>query len=676
MDFTKILRQAQLSGSLQIVDTPLQIIPDEVYQVNVLMFDTRGFYENKEVTKFIIKNCGLTQISADIALIDQLKVVDLQSNKLQKIPTFNLQNLVYLNLDNNKLFQFPDLSQLPFLEQLYINKNLLQGSVAIDHNSLKIIELSGNKISSIQMQAPQLHEFKADHNIINKIEFNDQSLLKLDLSFNQISTLVLDNLVRVDDLNLESNKLNITEQFQQQISTLSAKIINLSSNNCQCIFIHMFTCKNLVELYLKYCHVNVFDFSQSQELSTGVMKQSKLRFFDLSNNDLQEVAPELGISNQINKINVIGNPMRKMAKLLQVDGDKMKNYLIDKLPINHFYHQKLTYKPVEEFQEAMQNQIQIVQTQQKRQLELQEQSYFPSKRVPQQNQPQKTQDELDYEEYLQLKYGQQSKQQVQQQIMNRPQIQQQVQPRAVEQPKIEYQPFVPQQQQYKQSQVVNPLQQQLVIQDVAEAEIDLQHILSAEQIQQFKMINVPIQQEFFEKITKRLQKYNCLQHFYLNRLHKIQEIHLNGVNNLRNLEIFQMKSLQFVCLQNLPALQQLIVSQTHLVELQMQNCPQITQVQLKSNSLDQIPENLFQLKNIIELDVSGNQIKQIPDEIQQFAQLQVLNISTNQIRIIPNSVGKLRNLQQFNFEGNIIIKPSAAVQKRGGIALVEFLRGE
>lgn len=48
------------------------------------------------------------------------------------------------------------------------------------------------------------------------------------------------------------------------------------------------------------------------------MKKSVLSYIDLQGNNLQLIAPELCFLNQLRKIALTGNPMRKMSKLLQI----------------------------------------------------------------------------------------------------------------------------------------------------------------------------------------------------------------------------------------------------------------------------------------------------------------------------------------------------------------------
>lgn len=55
----------------------------------------------------------------------------------------------------------------------------------------------------------------------------------------------------------------------------------------------------------------------------------------MQNNGLQEVPPELGLIDTLRRLTVTGNPMRRMARLLQLQDtmEKCRQYLLDKMPL-------------------------------------------------------------------------------------------------------------------------------------------------------------------------------------------------------------------------------------------------------------------------------------------------------------------------------------------------------
>ncbi len=79
--------------------------------------------------------------------------------------------------------------------------------------------------------------------------------------------------------------------------------------------------------------------------------------------------------------------------------------------------------------------------------------------------------------------------------------------------------------------------------------------------------------------------------------------------------------------------------------------------------LKEIPAEVFQFKNLQELDISTNQIKKLPDELFKLLNLQVLDVSFNQIQEIPSAIGQLKNLQSLICKGCRLTKLPVEVAK-------------
>ena len=80
------------------------------------------------------------------------------------------------------------------------------------------------------------------------------------------------------------------------------------------------------------------------------------------------------------------------------------------------------------------------------------------------------------------------------------------------------------------------------------------------------------------------------------------------------------------------------------------------------------------LQNLCTLDLSSNQIPEIPDNIALLQNLQVFDFSNNFIRILRPSLGLLPRLQKINCENNRIIRPTQNIIRQGTQAILEFLR--
>ncbi|HEY6162596.1 MAG TPA: leucine-rich repeat domain-containing protein [Bacteroidia bacterium] len=63
--------------------------------------------------------------------------------------------------------------------------------------------------------------------------------------------------------------------------------------------------------------------------------------------------------------------------------------------------------------------------------------------------------------------------------------------------------------------------------------------------------------------------------------------------------------------------------------------------------LTHIPPEVYQFKNLQELDLSKNRIKELPDSIALLTNLQILSFSKNELEILPAAIGKLVNLRKL-----------------------------
>ena len=177
------LKQANMKGYIDISNTRLNKIPDEIFQQNVPI-DRVNWWLNVDLTNIDASNNNLSEISFDDGIHDfrnipYVKILSLASNKFNKIPTsiYYLQNLIFfdisnnmineidenlfgnlsklikLNLSSNKLRYIPkSIQNMINLQELYLDKNELQSipNELINLRLLKILKIGWNKISTIQ----------------------------------------------------------------------------------------------------------------------------------------------------------------------------------------------------------------------------------------------------------------------------------------------------------------------------------------------------------------------------------------------------------------------------------------------------------------------------------------------------------------------------------------------
>ena len=83
---------------------------------------------------------------------------------------------------------------------------------------------------------------------------------------------------------------------------------------------------------------------------------------------------------------------------------------------------------------------------------------------------------------------------------------------------------------------------------------------------------------------------------------------------------------------------------------------------LSSNSLQELPDCVFQLKNLKTLDLISNRIKKIPPTI-NFEKVEKLNLQGNQIQELPESIYNLPKLKEISLGGNPLKNPKEIKKK-------------
>lgn len=79
----------------------------------------------------------------------------------------------------------------------------------------------------------------------------------------------------------------------------------------------------------------------------------------------------------------------------------------------------------------------------------------------------------------------------------------------------------------------------------------------------------------------------------------------------------------------------------------------LKELDLSDNDLEgALPGEIRFLKNLVKLDVSKNNMTGIPAEIGQLEKLEFLNYASNGITGLPLELGNLKNLKEFDLSGN------------------------
>jgi len=97
----------------------------------------------------------------------------------------------------------------------------------------------------------------------------------------------------------------------------------------------------------------------------------------------------------------------------------------------------------------------------------------------------------------------------------------------------------------------------------------------------------------------------------------------------------------------------------------------VQRLRLRRNGLQEIPQEIFLMKNLRELDLGSNKIKRIPPEIAQLTSLEILRLDRNKLKLVPDEVGTLVNIRYLDLGRNEIQFLPPAI---GNMESLEFLQ--
>lgn len=232
MDWRRLLLQLQSLDSLKVLDlstNALHKIPKEI----------SGIKRLEEIT---LDDNNFTHIPKSIKQMSSIKDLDFFSNKIRviRIKKGELQNLRIINLCYNNLRIFPvQLTKLDSLESIlmWFNKTSIIPNKVGDFKSLKRLNISYNKISTLPIRFSQIQSLTlldAGHNYLDnkaiKPILHLKSLERLILSDNDITELPkdIDSLKKLEVLYVDAN--NLTKLVDGLTRMKSLKQIEVGNN--------------------------------------------------------------------------------------------------------------------------------------------------------------------------------------------------------------------------------------------------------------------------------------------------------------------------------------------------------------------------------------------------------------------------------------------------------------
>ena len=337
------LKQANIKGYIDLSNTRLESIPEEVFKQNMAI-DGFNWWINVDTSKIDASNNNLSEKAFndsvhDFRNIPYVRILSLNTNKFNIIPLsiYYLQNLIFFDISNNMIIEideklFANLSHLinanfsgnklkyfprsigymANLQELNISKNEL---ISIPNEfaylkNLKILNISFNKLqiinSNIFNNLFSLEELYCNNNILTNMQdmgnypvFDSiQNLKILDISYNQFENyLIFKNLPNLEKINISYNKL-------QDIFGLS-KCDKLSEIDCS---------NNIISQFPK-------DFCGIKNLMILIIKS----------NELNNLPGLIYLMDKLVQLNIEGNPMRQNPNLIKANISQIKQYCQSKL---------------------------------------------------------------------------------------------------------------------------------------------------------------------------------------------------------------------------------------------------------------------------------------------------------------------------------------------------------
>ena len=93
----------------------------------------------------------------------------------------------------------------------------------------------------------------------------------------------------------------------------------------------------------------------------------------------------------------------------------------------------------------------------------------------------------------------------------------------------------------------------------------------------------------------------------------------------------------------------------------LHSCEGISELDIVSQNMTSLPDEIEQLKNLRTLNLEGNRFSTVPSVIRKFTQLHYLNFNNNQLTAIPDWIGELRKLRLIDLRSNMFKNPSEVI---------------
>lgn len=90
------------------------------------------------------------------------------------------------------------------------------------------------------------------------------------------------------------------------------------------------------------------------------------------------------------------------------------------------------------------------------------------------------------------------------------------------------------------------------------------------------------------------------------------------------------------------------------LEKALENPDQVYRLDLSGQKLKEVPEGVFQLKNLNALDLSNNKLKELPERLQELKHMQEFRASRNKLTEVPKSICRFIHLKRLDLSRNAL----------------------
>ena len=333
------LKQARQTGTIDISNLKLEIIPKEVFDPNV---DLEGvnWWEMVDINKLDASNNLLSENSFNdeeynLSLMSYLISLRFSNNKFNFIPRslYQLSNLKLLDMSGNNITEIDGnlLKGLSSLVELDLSKN----KIKFIPNSiqflvfLEVLKFSNNQLLEIPEELGCLTRLKKLFLNENSLQFLPKNIFSKMIGLEEIyiyknrlenicdsSSSIFDNMKHLKFLDIHSNYLTIFNIFTEMpiLDSLLLSYNQISKIN------GLDQCSNLTNLDLNNNKIT--------EFPPDILKLKKLSTLNLQNNDLNSIPNTLGLMNNLVRLNIEGNPLKRLVgKMRNCSTQELKNYL-------------------------------------------------------------------------------------------------------------------------------------------------------------------------------------------------------------------------------------------------------------------------------------------------------------------------------------------------------------